>query len=708
MVLKKFLKNRFVAGICIAVLITLFCAVLNIAGVFQGLHLKFADSLYTRNAPSEEIVIIAIDEKSTQVGMDGLGPYTDWSRENYTKLLQELEKVSPKVIAFDILFHRRTTNIPITKIGEVFFNIPMDATDREKFEFFESFFEEYSDVLRVPIDREFGEKLGEFENIILATYAQDKIKPIDRFAQNAILGDANVIGTIDDDGVLRKIIPEANGYDNFSVAVVKEYLGKEEIDLKLDNGHLKVNYFADPFGYEMISFVDVIRGEVSEGELKDKIVLIGLTTFREIEDSNLTPRSNQIPMPGVEIWANAIQTILDGKFLVNQSMLGQILTVFFISAVLAIILSFSGIAVSVIVTLAAILLYLGAARIFYYQGVILNMVYPFLAIVLSYLAAWVYKYFIADREKNEIRSAFSHYVSDELVKEIAKNPEMVKLGGEKIPVTVFFSDIKGSTTLSEQTEITAWVEQINEYFTAMEKILKDNGGTLDKYEGDAIMAFWNAPLRQKDHAVRAMTTALTMKEKLKDLNEKWKSEGRPELEIRIGIFSGEALVGNFGSKDRFDYTVMGNTANTASRLESSANKTYGTNITVAGFEDYTDAGELRKFIFRELDMALLPGKKEPVKIFELVDVAEKDVPGDVSSHKQQSGPEKATIQKTIFTYEQGLVAYQKKNWDKAIKFFESLPEDPPAQTMLKRCLDLKDGKEVPNLRDDMVLRIDQK
>ena len=617
--LKKLIKNRFFAGLCIAILITFICAVLSVSGVFQNLHLRFADSLYTRDEPSDEIVIIAIDDYSTDPIRDGLGAYVDWNRGHYIRLLEVLEENDPKVIAFDILFQRVTRSVPMSKISELIYGLSEDITNREKLELYEDFLVSHSNPLRNEIDTEFSEKLGEFDNIILATEALHKIEPLAMFAQNAILGDVSI--RADDDGVLRRTSPKTNDYDNFSIAIVKEYLDKDEVEIKTDEGKLLVNYFADPFGYKTLSFVDVMRGNVEEDDLKDKIVLIGLTTFKEIDDSFITPKSNTIPMPGVEFRANEVQTILEGKFLVNQSLPGQILTIFVISAALAIILSFSGITVSIIVTLAAILLYLGAAHFFYYRGIILNMVYPFLAIVLAYLAAWVYRYFIADREKQEIKSAFSHYVSDDLVKEIAKNPEMVKLGGEKLPVTVFFSDIKGSTTLSEQTEITAWVEQINEYFTAMEKILKDNGGTLDKYEGDAIMAFWNAPLRQKDHVVRAFTTALQMKEKLKRLNEKWKSEGRPELEIRIGIYSGEALVGNFGSEDRFDYTVMGDTANTASRLESWANKTYGTSIAVAGFENYADPAELAKFNLREVDTTLLPGKKEPVKIFELVGTA---------------------------------------------------------------------------------------
>lgn len=607
MSLKKLLKNRIVAGASIGVLITLFCVVLNFAGVFGGLHLKFADTLYTRNEPSDEIVIIAIDEESTKP--DGLGRFTRWSRENYTNLLDKLGNAG--VIAFDILFVNPTEHVPVTDIRKFRREVEKSTSNMEKLQAYEKFIKDNSDPMGHKTDYAFAAKLGEFDNIVLAG-TEDRIYPL--FSQKTILGDN--LATPDGDGVFRKF--EIGESDNFAFAIVKKYLEQENLTLPLDEkGRFMVNYFGDPYSFRMVPFVSVLEDEFEPNFFQDKIVLVGLTTFREIDDTNLTPRSNNIPMPGVEIWANTIQTILDGKFLVNQSLPSQVLTVFVISATLTIILNFSGIALSAVIALFAIILYLLAAHFFYYRGVILNMVYPFLAIVLSYLSAWVYRYFIADREKQEIKSAFSHYVSDELVKEIAKNPEMVKLGGEKLPVTVFFSDIKGSTTLSEQTEITAWVEQINEYFTAMEEILKNNGGTLDKYEGDAIMAFWNAPIRQQDHVLRAFKTALEMKEKLKQLNEKWKAEGRPELEIRIGIYSGEALVGNFGSENRFDYTVMGNTPNTASRLESYACKKYEVGISVAGFENYANPSDLAKFQLRELDTILLPGKNTPIKIYEL-------------------------------------------------------------------------------------------
>ena len=154
-----------------------------------------------------------------------------------------------------------------------------------------------------------------------------------------------------------------------------------------------------------------------------------------------------------------------------------------------------------------------------------------MAIVLTFLASWVYKYTIADKKKREMKSAFGHYVSKKLVDEISKNPDMVKLGGEKREVTVFFSDIKDSTKISEKMDTEIWVAQMNEYFTMMESVIKQLGGTIDKYEGDAIMGFFNAPIPQENHVILAHITALEMKKALGRLHQKWEKESKPLLEF---------------------------------------------------------------------------------------------------------------------------------------------------------------------------------
>ena len=620
----KLLQNKIFSAVLISLIITAISAALIIPDIFHGAHLKIADTLYTRNEPSQDIVIIGVDDKSTDSKPPGLGRFSLWGRENYAKLLEVLRNENPKVIVFDILFHTYSTGITGQKLGTLQYggeeNLKTAIAD-------------YFSVVNHPSDTFFADELEKTDNVILmgkiAEEEAVKTFPIPKFMKgNPTIGITEV--SLDEDGILRKVQTEfsnKNGdetYDNIALAAVKKYLdgnvSTQKIrNLPMENKEMNVNFFGNPFSFQIISFVDVLNKNYGPDTFKNKIVLIGVTTLKEGQDRFLTPRSNKVPMPGIEFIANTIQTILEGKFLQDQGKGSLILYILGGTLSLALLFNYAGIIVSTVMAVLALLGYYFAAHLMYKNGFIPNMVYPFLAIALSYIAALAYRYFVADKNKREISSAFGHYVSEDLVAEISKNPDMVKLGGEKKIITVFFSDLKNSTALSEKTEISSWVEQINEYFTVMEKVVKHFGGTIDKYEGDAIMGFWNAPISEKDHVLRAYLAAIEMKKYLKVLNVKWEKENKSILDMRIGINTGEAIVGNFGSTGRFDYTAMGDTVNTASRLESCASKTYGGATIVAGFEKYQDLKELNeKVVLREVDTATLPGKKDPIKIYELV------------------------------------------------------------------------------------------
>lgn len=683
------------------------CVVLSLGlalGVFRNLNSSFTDTLYTRNEPSPQIVIIGIDDKSTDA-VEGFGRYTQWTRERFTQLLKVLKKQEPKVVAMDFIFSTYTEEVPRTKLMELQEKVDEAENNKDKLDSYDTFIGDYSSSLKNPIDNELAVTFQEFENLVLASSLKyngtDLIKPLTKFAVTARLGVVNTF--LDGTGILREAIAQFSpsseevNYDDWAVAVVKEATGKEDLQLPVDKENaMLVNFFGDPYSFTQLSFVDVVNGQFEPGFFKDKIVLVGATSPKEVHDEYFTPRSNSTPMSGVEFRANEIQMILEGKFLERQSLWSEILVLFLICAGLVVAFNYLGAAWSVGVGVAALLSYYLSAHYFYRQGILVNMVYPFLAIVTAFVASWVYKYFVVDRKKREIVSAFSHYVSKDLVNEISKNPDLVKLGGERKVVTVFFSDIRDSTKLAEGHEIGAWVTQINEYFTAMEGVLKRFGGTLDKYEGDAIMGFWNAPLAQSDHVKRGFSTALEMQKELKILNEKWLREGKPTIEIRIGINTGEALVGNFGSADRFDYTVMGDTVNTASRLESAANKTYGTHIIVAGFETEILAEYLGEFILRELDVVYLPGKNDPVKLFELVCFAKEN---------------NLQIAPVVSGYAEALAFYRAKRFADANRIFETLAKDfgdQPSQVMATRTAKLMAGEQIARVSKDMIFSIEHK
>ncbi len=210
-----------------------------------------------------------------------------------------------------------------------------------------------------------------------------------------------------------------------------------------------------------------------------------------------------------------------------------------------------------------------------------------------------------------MKNLFSKYVSKDVLNEILSDPSKVALGGEEKEVTVFFSDIRGFTTISEKTTPKELVRILNTYFTAMTKEVLDNGGVLDKYIGDAIMAFWGAPIADPDQAENALKASLSMLEQLKELNKELRALGDPEIHIGIGLYTGPAIVGNVGSDLRFDYTVMGDTVNVASRLEG-LNKEYKTEIIIGETTKNKIKGN---YVFRALGSVAVKGRKEPLNIY---------------------------------------------------------------------------------------------
>jgi adenylate cyclase len=292
-----------------------------------------------------------------------------------------------------------------------------------------------------------------------------------------------------------------------------------------------------------------------------------------------------------------------------------------------------------------------------------------------YLVITVYRYVTEEREKKKIRGAFQYYLTASVVNEILKDPSKLKLGGDKKHLSVMFSDIRGFTSIAEKLSPEELVKLLNEYLTAMTDIVFKYDGLLDKYIGDAIMAVFGAPLDQPDHAFRACRTALEMMSELRRLREKWAAEGRPDVNIGVGINSGDMVVGNMGSEMRFDYTVMGDSVNLASRLEG-INKEYGTNIILSEF-----TYEIVKddFTCRQIDAVRVKGKKLPVRIFELI-CDRKDAP---------------RWQEFTGRFETGLAKYREGLWDEAIAAFRGVleikPDDGPAQLYIDRCEALKEN-----------------
>ena len=484
-----------------------------------------------------------------------------------------------------------------------------------------------------------------------------------------------------------------NYYSSLAVSLVQSYLDFPNLSLNLEpfgaksvviddivvptdeSGQLLINYMGPPQTFPHYSISDILAGRLPKDTFRGKIVLVGATAVG-IYDLRVTPFS--ATFPGVEIHANVIDNILHRNFLIHSSVTRfiDVCSIVLFGLILGLLIP----RLRPITGMIAAFLMIAAFAlinffIFFSFNTWLNLVYPLITMATIYLGITIYHYFKEEREKKKIRGAFQYYLTSSVINEMLKDPDKLKLGGDKKDLTVLFSDIRGFTTISEKMTPEELVALLNEYLTTMTNQVFHYDGLLDKYMGDAIMAVFGAPLDQPDHALRACRTSLAMMKELHKLQEKWKAEGRPAFDIGVGLNSGDMVVGNMGSEMRFDYTVMGDMVNLGSRLEG-INKEYGTNIIISEFtyDKVKDA-----MCCRELDGVRVKGKLKPVNIYELL--GEKK--------------DEAAFKDLLEGFAKGLAHYREAKWDEAIAAFEgvlaSRPSDYPSKMYIERCKNLKEN-----------------
>jgi adenylate cyclase len=386
---------------------------------------------------------------------------------------------------------------------------------------------------------------------------------------------------------------------------------REDILIPIDEqGSLLVNFYGKQGSFQVRSFSDVVEGRVSDRYYRDKVILVGVYA-EGLQDIHQVPYGN---MFGIEMIANAVTQLLNRDFITFSSDYITILLIVFFGLFISYIVGRKSILYSYIAIGALSVIYFFAVIIvFDSYRYVLNLSAPLITGILTLFTMIVYRILTEEKEKKVIQGMFSNYVSKSVVDELLKHPEKLELGGEDKEITVLFSDIRGFTTLSENLTPQELVGHLNEYLSAMTDLIFKYEGTLDKYVGDEIMAFWNAPIEQEQHAEFACRTALEMMEVLHTLNAGWPENKK--LNIGIGLNTGIMTVGNMGSKSRMDYTLMGDNVNLGARLEGT-NKIYFTNIIIS---EFTHEKIKDKFICRELDNIRVKGKLKPVKIYEVMD-----------------------------------------------------------------------------------------
>lgn len=658
------------------------------------------------NTVDPRIVIVDIDEQS--LAHEGRWP---WSRDKMAYLVDVLfEYYGVKLLGFDIVFAE-----PDTSSGAALLDKLVAGALRGNSEFLAAV-----DALRPQLsyDRIFAQSLSG-RPVVLGYVNSHRAEKIDRvgllpapvsateglsftpFLFNAqshtanlpVLQSAALSGgffnnpSVDQDGIYRRlpllIQYRDHLYEALSLALFRALLGMPKIefitgeqyglrsaDTRLEG--LRIEGFTVPVdagakilvpfrgrqgSFRYVSASDVLNGVAEIGQLQDKIVIVG-TTASGLLDSRATPV--QSIYPGVEVHANVLSALLDQtlKSRPNYILAAEMAELLLIG-LLAIVV-FPRVSIIASAVIFGVALAGGVAANFYCWAKLnidLFQAVPFLLLCLLYGVQIFFGFFLENRKKKQLGAIFGQYVPPELVERMSQSDEAFTLQGESRDMTVFFSDVRGFTTISETMAPQDLCELMNAIFTPITHVIHDCQGTIDKYIGDAIMAFWGAPMHDARHASHAVEAALAIIALLETLQHEFKAKGWPAIDMGIGLNTGTMSVGNMGSQFRIAYTVMGDAVNLGSRLEG-LTKQYGVKIIVSE----TTRQAAPEFVYRELDRVRVKGKKRPIRIYEpLGDDA--TLPPDYRS--------------ALAALEQGLEAYRHQHWRQAETIFLSLAAQYP-------------------------------
>jgi len=726
---RNWTEERSKAGVLISVVMALIIYGIWQLGWFELLERKSLDWRY-RNFRSTEklrddIVILDVDEQSIKILENVYGRFP-WPRDVHGAMLQYMQLRGARCVAFDVLFSEPTQNPEVISPSDGYrFNIyeqwnhPDNILEEMtlmtgfvhhavEFTDYRSRQQQEAAVTPEEVMRPFGVARPPAE-WLKSEHFVGATTPLPRLAA-ASRGIGSMNMRADDDGPVRRSYAflEYQGmlYPSISVSVIRQLASGPEgglapvkfspgrIDIGTsgtenfysipidENGIIRVHYYGDQKTYTYIPYYKVIlelhdmlmgTGVEPETDLEDKIVLVG-STAAGLMDLRATPFSSIYP--GVEVHANLINSMLEGEYLIMEPDWARLVLFLALAGLMGIwVAPRRAIEGGIITTLLVVGYLVGASVVFERLSLALDMVATVCFLGGDFIILIGAGYLVEERKRKQITGAFSQYVNPAVVEEILKDPEALKLGGEKKEISIFFSDLAGFTTISEVLTPEGLVALLNEYLTAMSDIILKYEGTIDKYEGDAIMAFFGAPLPQPDHAKRAVWASLENLVELDRLRKEWVEQGYPLLDCRIGLNTGEAVVGNMGSRTTKNYTAMGDTINLGARLES-ANKPYGTRLMISEFT-YAQAKDFIEA--RKLDALRVKGKKNAVTVYEPM------------AKKGELTPVQTRL---VQCYNEGMDAYVNQRWDAGIKAFaaalEEIKNDGPSTLYLERCRQYKE------------------
>jgi adenylate cyclase len=696
-------KNR--ATLFTGCLITLLTAGLYIfkPGYFSILEYKLYDAVFQKTYSenrSDAVAVVDIDEYS----LDRFGQWP-WPRYRVALLLQKIHMAGASAVGVDILFAEPDGTSPLVlqqslkkdlHLDVSFSGLPQGLMDNDRL--LANILQQGSFVLGYSFifDPRSSEKKKMFPPDLKAVeikspgagpassylfQARNLIPPLPVLLQQGT--PAGFMNTVTDpDGVLRRtpllIAMDQTVYPQLALSTLLTAfrdqipdpiirttrggiesikIGNTVVPLQ-SNGSMLINYRGPSRTFPYLSAGKILEDKINSSELKGKIVFLG-TSAAGLKDIRISPLDQVFP--GVEVHATIVDNILTNDVIHRPDWIPglEFLCILFWGLATTFLIGWAGAGFTLPVTvLLGVSVWYGSVWALGHLNIWISHFFPMLVLLLNFSILNMQKFWISEKRKKFFRSAFSKYVSKSVVDQLAENPEKLSLDGEEKQISILFSDIRGFTALSERLSPTQVTMLLHDYFTPVTQIIIDNQGTHDKFLGDAVMCFWNAPLDVVQHERLAVKAALEIIALLPDLNKGFEDKFGVRLDIGIGLHSGLCRVGNMGSDNIFDYTIIGDNVNLASRLEG-LTKFYGVQLVVSETMLNADAKDL---LIQELDMVRVKGKNKPVRIFTVYPSSD----GDPGQRKKE-----------IQTYTKGLNHYRDRSFDKADKIFAELVSHYP-------------------------------